>query len=216
MGVPNLGMYKLLNLFPKVKSIKCHGKVNTVDIEKYVNMACGTVKNLEIREANIDLNRLFKYDPKLVHLAGKKGYHWNTSQLRSLTLIDSRMLLKSTDVKTMSYSLVNIKALDFSGSHPSKFPSKLIAELLTALEDLESFTALRSPKIANDVLDALGSNCLKLNTLSLGGLANDYNEELSLEGVESLLKGKRLKHVKFEYCTKIGDQAIKALALGFH
>jgi hypothetical protein len=76
-----------------------------------------------------------------------------------------------------------------------------------ALEDLEDFAALRSPHLGNDVLEALGS---KLKRIAIGGLPYDYNECISLEGIETLTSP--LTHVRFEYCTKVGDQAIKELS----
>lgn len=47
-GVPNLVMFRLLNSFPRVTSISCHGKTNIVEVSKYLNMACETAISLEI------------------------------------------------------------------------------------------------------------------------------------------------------------------------
>jgi hypothetical protein len=57
-----------------------------------------------------------------------------------------------------------------------------------------------------------------LTRLEIGALPNDYADDISFEGVESLLMLKRpygLQKVRFEFCTKIGDKAIQALAKRF-
>jgi len=58
--VPNLAMFRLLNTFPRVTAISCHGRVNIVEISKYLNMSSETAVSLEVEEANIDLSKLFK------------------------------------------------------------------------------------------------------------------------------------------------------------
>ena len=64
--------------------------------------------------------------------------------------------------------------------------------------------------IGNDVLEALGK---RVSRLAVGGLPDDYNEAISLEGVEAI-QGP-LSHVRFEYCTKVGDMAIKEIGCRF-
>ena len=57
-----------------------------------------------------------------------------------------------------------------------------------------------------------------MTCLEIGALPNDYADDISFEGIESLLMLKRpygLKKVRIEYCTKIGDKAIQALAKRF-
>jgi hypothetical protein len=44
--------------------------------------------------------------------------------------------------------------------------------------------------------------------LEIGGVENDYSDDISLEGIESLALFKKpagLKKIKIEYCTKVGD-----------
>ena len=53
----------------------------------------------------------------------------------------------------------------------------------------------------------------------MGGLANDYTDDISLEGIETLgllKKPSGLRKIKFEYCTKVGDQAIFFIAKKFY
>jgi F-box/leucine-rich repeat protein 2/20 len=74
------------------------------------------------------------------------------------------------------------------------------------------------PLLSNIVLQALASTCKKLSRLEVGALPNDYSDDISLEGIESLLMLKRpygLKIIRIEYCTKIGDRAIEALTKRF-
>jgi hypothetical protein len=54
----------------------------------------------------------------------------------------------------------------------------------------------------------LATNCKKLKRLEIGGLANDYSDDISLEGIESLALFKKpagLKIIKIEFSTKVGD-----------
>jgi hypothetical protein len=70
---------------------------------------------------------------------------------------------------------------------------------------------LRLPLLSNTVLHALATNCKKLSWLEVGALPNDYADDISFEGIESLIMLKRpygLKRIRIEYCTKIGDKAI--------
>lgn len=57
-----------------------------------------------------------------------------------------------------------------------------------------------------------------MSHLEIGALPNDYSDDISFEGIESLIMLKRpygLKKIRIEYCTKIGDKAIQALTKRF-
>ena len=50
-------------------------------------------------------------------------------------------------------------------------------------------------------------------------MPNDYSDDISLEGIESLALLKKphgLKRIRIEYCTKVGDQAIQQIAKRFY
>jgi len=205
-AVPNLVMFRLLNTFPRVTAVACHGRTNIVEVAKYLSMACLTATSLEITDANIDLSKLFKpikAPPKV-----GRAYHWSASRLQRLVLRDMRMAITGLDVVTISENCCNIRHLDVSGS--ARLQSATLSQILRALEDLESLAALRCPRLGNDVLEALGSRVARV---ALGGLPEDYNEAISLEGIEAM-HGK-LTHVRFEYCTKVGDMAVKEIASRF-
>lgn len=55
--------------------------------------------------------------------------------------------------------------------------------------------------------------------MEIGGLQNDYSDDITLEGIESLALFKKpagLKKIKIEYCTKVGDQAIHFITKRFY
>ena len=117
----------------------------------------------------------------------------------------------------MTYSAPNILTLDLSGSN--KIRNVMICKIVKELEDLQTFICLRNPLIGNDVLQTLATNCKKLTRLEIGGLANDYSDDITLEGIETLALFKKpagLKKVKIEYCTKVGDQAIQFISKRFY
>jgi hypothetical protein len=54
--------------------------------------------------------------------------------------------------------------------------------------------------------------------LEVGALPFDYCDDISLEGIESLMVLRKpfgLKRIRIEYCTKIGDRAIQAISKRF-
>lgn len=208
--VPNLIIFRLLNTFKGVRRIRCHGKINVVEILKYLELARDTVTGLEVNEANIDLTKLFKQMHYIKPGQAKQHQHtqWKSAQLERLTLSDIRKPLNELEIKSLTYACANVTHLDISGC--SLVKNALLVMAVSELESLQTFVALRSPKLANEVLQALGQHCLQLQALEVGGLPNDYNEEISFEGVECLLALKKpgLKRVRFEYCTKIGDMAV--------
>ena len=160
MAVPNLVMFRLLNSFPRVTSISCHGKTNIVEVAKYLNMACETAVSLEITEPNIDLSKLFnpvKAPPKQAKVG--RAYHWNASRLKWLVLRDLRMQVSGLDVVTISESCCNIRVLDVSGCTRSRLRSETLAQIVRALEDLESLTALWSPTSATTCLRPWANGC---------------------------------------------------------
>jgi len=58
--------------------------------------------------------------------------------------------------------------------------------------------------------------CNNLNHLEIGGLPNEFNNNITYEGIESLTKLKsRLRKIRFEYCGKIGDMSIATLVQHF-
>lgn len=58
--VPNLSMYRLISKFSSIKTLRCHGKVNVVELVKYLELIKDNLVELDITEANIDLTKLFK------------------------------------------------------------------------------------------------------------------------------------------------------------
>ncbi len=117
----------------------------------------------------------------------------------------------------MTFASPNIQTLDLSGS--SKIRNVMICKIVKELEDLTTFICLRNPFINNDVLQTLATHCKKLTRLEIGGLQNDYSDDITLEGIESLGLFKKpagLKKIKIEYCTKVGDQAIHFISKRFY
>ena len=89
---------------------------------------------------------------------------------------------------------------------------------MSHLQDLDVFVAKRLPLLSNLVLHQLATSCKKLSCLEIGACPNEYSDDISFEGIESLLMLKRpygLKRIRIEYCTKIGDKAIQAIAKRF-
>ena len=102
--VPNLTMFRLLGRFTGVRHLRCHGRVNIVEIMKYLELAPDTVVELDIEEGNIDLIKLFKQK----HLtkaaliqrqqeASHKGV-WHSASLRGLGLTDFRKHLIDLEI----------------------------------------------------------------------------------------------------------------------
>jgi hypothetical protein len=58
-------IFRLLHTFQGVRHLRVHGKVNVVEILKYLDMARETIGSLEINEANVDLIKLFKHLHKI-------------------------------------------------------------------------------------------------------------------------------------------------------
>lgn len=83
--------------------------------------------------------------------------------------------------------------------------------VLAKLPGLTKFILLRNTKVNNDVFFYL-KNCNNLNHLEIGGKAQEFNNNLTFEGIENLtLIKSNLKVLRFEYCAKIGDLSIKLL-----
>ena len=87
--------------------------------------------------------------------------------------------------------------------------NRLISKALEKLPKLETFILLKNVNINYEIFLVLSLNCPALKHLEIGGLSNEFNNNITYEGIESLTKLKsKLKKIKFEYCGKIGDMCI--------
>lgn len=96
--MPNLTIFRLLYRFKGVRTLRCHGKVNVVEILKFIELSYDTVIELDIGEANIDFTKLFKKiqvkPGALIQTALMQGGSvkpiWKSANLRILRLTDIR------------------------------------------------------------------------------------------------------------------------------
>ncbi len=96
--VPNLTLVRLLYKFKGVRTLRCHGKVNVVEILKFIELSYDTVVELDIGEANVDFTKLFKKiqikPGSLIRTAlmqqGQVKPVWKSANLRVLRLTDIR------------------------------------------------------------------------------------------------------------------------------
>jgi hypothetical protein len=49
----------MLNYFKGITTLKCHGRVNVVEVMKYLELGPNTINNLWLEETNVDLTKLF-------------------------------------------------------------------------------------------------------------------------------------------------------------
>jgi len=141
---------------------------------------------------------------------------WKSGMLLTLKLTDIRQYINDLEVESLTYACPNIRHLDLSRS--TKIKNQLICKILSHLGDLDVFVAKCLPLLSNIVLHQLATSCKKLSCLEIGACPNDYSDDISYEGIESLLMLKRpygLKRIRIEYCTKIGDKAIQAISKRF-
>lgn len=118
------------------------------------------------------------------------------------------------DIRALVEGCPNLIHLDLSNV-PS-IDNKLVTKALEKLTKLETFILLRNNKVNYEIFLALALHCQNLKHLEVGGLPNEFNNNITYEGIESLTKMKsRLKRIKFEFCGKIGDMSISTLVQHF-
>lgn len=169
--VPNLTMFKLLSRYKGVKRLKCHGRVNVAEILKYLELGGDKILELELDESVVDLSKLFqqKHAIKPGHGQGhSKVNSWKSSQIEFVALTNLRKQLSHIEIDAFSYACANLRHFDISGS--TKFDNSLLTLVLAELDCLVTFIALRNPKVNNEVLEALGVYCPKLERIEIGGL----------------------------------------------
>lgn len=75
---------------------------------------------------------------------------------------------------------------------------------------------MKNTNVNYEIFLVLSMNCPNLRHLEVGGLPNEFNNNITYEGIESLTKLKsKLRKIKFEFCGKIGDMCIQTLVQHF-
>lgn len=78
---------------------------------------------------------------------------------------------------------------------------------------METFKLNRNLNVNNEIFIYLAKHSINLKHLEIGGHPTEFNSGITFEGVETLTMMKsKLKVVKFQYCSKIGDLSISTLA----
>jgi len=87
--------------------------------------------------------------------------------------------------------------------------------IAVSLKHLREIVILRNNLISNDFLQSLTGSSLNLKRLELGGKPTEFQTKIKLEGgIEHFCDyfKNQLQVIRFEYCTSIGEEAIKVIA----
>ena len=192
----NIHLLKIIQRFSQIKIFKIQSKITTSELMRFLDIIKGTITEFHTRDSHIDFSKLFR-TIKLVYL-------------QKFIFTDTKKIIQDVDVRSFVEACPNITHLDLSAV-PS-IDNKLISKVLEKLPKLESFVLLKNTNVNYEIFLVLSMNCPNLKHLEIGGLPNEFNNNITYEGIESLTKLKsRLKKIKFEYCGKIGDMCIQTL-----
>jgi hypothetical protein len=152
-----------------------------------------SIREFHTQDSHIDFSKLFR----TIKLP----------KLEKFIFTNTKKIIQDVDIRALVESCPNIVHLDLSSV--GALDNRLVGKALERLPKLETFVLLRNTRVNYEVFLVLALSCPNLKNLEIGGLPNEFNNNITYEGIESLTKLKsRLRRVKFEYCGKVGDMSI--------
>ena len=192
-GISNIHILKILQKFSTISHFKCHSKITTSELVRFLDIIKGSLREFYTKDSHIDFSKLFRT--------------LKLPLLEKFVFTCTKKVIQDVDIRSLIEGCPHIRHLDLSNI-PS-IDNRLISKALEKLPLLDTFILLRNTKVNYEVFISLSLNCPNLRHLEIGGQPNEFNNNITYEGIESLTKLKsRLKVIKFEYCAKIGDLCI--------
>ena len=199
-SMTNIHILKILQKFSCITHFHCHSKVTTSELARFLDIVRPTIKEFYTRDSHIDFSKMFRT--------------LRLPTLEKFVFTDTKKVIQDVDIRSLIEGCPNIKYLDLSNI--PAVDNRLITKALEKLNQIETFKLLKNTKVNYEIFLALSLNCPNLKHLEIGGLPNEFNNNITYEGIESLTKLKsKLKVIKFEYCAKIGDLCIQTLVQHF-
>ncbi len=186
-------------MMPKLSKIVYRHQLSDMDIRNNFRMYSHSLQKFELHKRHFTWFKAFQ------------GI--NLPQLTHFSLTDSNQTFITDDIMLFSKAFPNITNLNLSGV--SNLENHQLTLILTKLEHIRYLSLLRNTRLTDDIFTQLVNKTKVLEGVEMGGKPDDYQHNISLDGIEilcSLNFTTAIKSLKFEYCSKIGSETIIKLA----
>jgi len=161
-----------------------------------------TLKSLKLKNTNIDFATVL----------GSVGLE-NLEEFNIENHVNRKKPLNSNEIKAITEAFPKLKSLVLDGSPIADDDVQLFVSKLT---HLRSLSLLKCENLTNIIFGYVSKYCHKLKKLAFGGHPINYNQNLTLEGVELLCQSNlNLEVIRVEYCSRLGEKSLEILLKRF-
>lgn len=142
-NITNIHLLKILQRFTCIKTFKCHSKVTTSELSRFLDIIKPTLIEFHTQESHIDFSKLFRAT--------------KLPNLRKFVFTNSKKSIQDVDIRSLVEGCPNLTYLDLSNI-PS-IDNRLICKAVEKLPKLETFILLKNVKANYEIFGALSSHC---------------------------------------------------------